>query len=258
MNAPLPTSPHRSTKEPVSSTRPSALYQQVREYISSKIGTKEWKPGDRVPSEQELVNLFGISRMTVNRALRELAEQGVVVRIAGVGTFVAEEKSQSTLLQIANLADDVRLRGHDYRCEMLSVRQVAAPADVAGMLGVPTGQSVIQSRCVHYENEIPVQFEDRFVNPQLAPHFADQKFVQVTPAEYLLQNVLFDEIEHVVDAMLPTAKQAKLLQMDPAQPCLVLTRRTWIHGKVITFVKCFHPSRRYRLGSRFRLDSAKR
>src|SRR3546814_16463055 len=111
MNSPLPPTPLSSAEESVSSTRPSALYQHVREYISSKIGTKEWQPGDRVPSEQELVNLFGISRMTVNRALRELAEQGMVVRIAGVGTFVAEEKSKSTLLQIANLAGDLRQRG---------------------------------------------------------------------------------------------------------------------------------------------------
>ncbi|MBO9352789.1 histidine utilization repressor [Bordetella petrii] len=258
MNASLSPTSLSSAEESVSSTRPSALYQQVREYISSKIGSREWQPGDRVPSEQELVNLFGISRMTVNRALRELAEQGVVVRIAGVGTFVAEEKSQSTLLQIANLADDIRMRGHAYRCEVLSVKQVAATADVAVMLDLRTGQPVVQSRCVHYENEVAVQFEDRFVNPQAAPHFQDQTFDQETPAEYLLRNVPFDEVEHVVEAMLPTAKQAKLLQMDPNQPCLVLTRRTWILGKAITFVKCFHPSRRYRLGSRFRLDSAKR
>jgi len=242
----------------VVSSRPSALYQQVREYISQKIGTKEWKPGDRVPSEQELVNLFGISRMTVNRALRELAEQGVVMRIAGVGTFVAEEKPQSTLVQIANLADEIRQRGHDYRCELLSIKRIAAPSEVAVMLGLRTGQPVVQSRCVHFENEVPVQFEDRFVNPRVAPHFAAQKFDTETPAEYLLRNVPFDEVEHVVDAMLPTAKQAQLLRMDPSQPCLVLTRRTWTAGQAVTFVRCVHPSTRYRLGSRFRVENAKR
>jgi GntR family histidine utilization transcriptional repressor len=258
MTAALSTSALRAATESVDSSRPSALYQQVREYITLKIGKKEWKPGDRVPSEQELVNQFGISRMTVNRALRELSEQGLVVRIAGVGTFVAEEKPQSTLVQIANLADEIRQRGHDYRCELLSVKRIAAPTEVAVMLGLRAGQPVVQSRCVHFENEVPVQFEDRFVNPRVAPHFAAQKFDRETPAEYLLRNVPFDEVEHVVDSMLPTATQAKLLQMDPAQPCLVLTRRTWTAGEAVTFVRCIHPSTRYRLGSRFRVESGKK
>lgn len=238
--------------------RASALYQQVREYIALKIASGEWRPGDRVPSEQELVNLFGISRMTVNRALRELAEQGVVVRIAGVGTFVAEERPQSTLLQIANLADEIRLRGHSYRCKVLSVKSVPATADVAVMLGLRTGQAIFHSKCVHLENEVPVQLEDRFVNPRVAPHYGEQKFDRETPAEYLLRNVPFDEVEHVVDATLPTAKQAQLLQMDAVDPCLVLVRRTWTAGEAVTLVRCFHPSTRYRLGSRFRVDSSKR
>ncbi|RUP32967.1 MAG: GntR family transcriptional regulator, partial [Curvibacter sp.] len=100
-----------------------ALYQQVKDHISRKIQDGSWPAGHRLPSEHELVAQFGISRMTVNRALRELTEQGRVVRVAGVGSFVAEEKPQSTLLQIANLASEIRQRGHDYRCEVLVVER---------------------------------------------------------------------------------------------------------------------------------------
>ena len=88
-----------------------ALYAQVKDHISRKIQDGTWPPGHRLPSEHELVAQFGMARMTVNRALRELVEQGRIVRVAGVGSFVAENKPQSTLLQIANIASEIRQRG---------------------------------------------------------------------------------------------------------------------------------------------------
>jgi GntR family histidine utilization transcriptional repressor len=105
--------------------------------------------------------------------------------------------------------------------------------------------------CLHLENEVPVQFEDRYVNPQVVPNFLDQDFGVVPPGEYLVQNVPFDEIEHVVDAVLPTPEQARRLQIDASEPCLMLTRRTWTRTTPVTMVRCLHPSSRYRLRCRF-------
>jgi GntR family transcriptional regulator, histidine utilization repressor len=243
-----------SPRSPVAA--PSALYQQVKDFVARKIADGSWKPGDRVPSEQELVAEFGMARMTVNRALRELAEQGKIVRVAGVGSFVAEEKPQSTLLQIANIADEIRQRGHDHRCELISLARVAAPLDIAASLDLRTGESVYALTCVHFEDDVAVQLEDRYVNPRMAPDFIRQDFTTALPSEYLVKHVPFDQIEHVVDAMLPTPEQAELLQMPVTQPCLMLTRRTWAGGTPVTLVRCLHPGTRYRLGSRFRADGA--
>lgn len=229
-----------------------ALYQQVKDFISRKIQDGSWRAGDRLPSEHELVAKFGMSRMTVNRALRELTEQGRIVRVAGVGSFVAEQKPQSTLLQIANLASEIRQRGHDYNCEMLVVERVAAPLDVAAALNLRTGESVFHTMCVHMEDGLPIQLEDRYVNPATAPEYLQQDFSRQQPSEYLVRNVPFDEIEHVVDAILPTAEQATRLQMEASQPCLLLTRRTWTRGVPVTLVRCLHPATRYQLGSRYR------
>ena len=231
-----------------------ALYEQVKDHISRKIQEGIWRAGDRLPSENELVTQFGISRMTVNRALRELVEQGRIVRVAGVGSFVAEAKPQSTLLQIANLASEIRQRGHDYRCDLLAVERTSATLEVAAALDLRTGESVFHSLCVHREDGLPVQLEDRYVSPRQAPQFAAQDFTQQQPSEYLVRNVPFDQIEHVVDAVMPTAEQAALLEMSPHEPCLLLTRRTWSRGVPITVVRCLHPASRYRLGSRFRAD----
>ncbi len=231
-----------------------ALYQQVKDHVLRKIAEGALSAGERVPSEQELVQEFGVARMTVNRALRELAEQGVIVRVAGVGSFVAEEKPQSTLLHIANIAEEIRQRGHDHRFELVSVRREAASPEAAASLQLPAGSSVFHLQGVHFENDVPVQLEDRHVNPRMAPDFMEQDFSLVQPSVYLVRNVPFDQIEHVVDATLPTAEQARWLQMTTDQPCLTLTRRTWYRGTPVTWVHCVHPGMRYRLGSRFRTD----
>lgn len=235
--------------------RPSvALYRQVKEYVARRIQEGSLRPGDRLPSESALVAQLGVSRMTVNRALRELTEQGRIERVAGVGSFVAQAKPQSTLLQIANLASEIRGRGHDYRCEMVSVARVSATLEVAAALGVRTGDSLFHSVCVHLEDGVPIQLEDRYVNPGAAPEFADQDFSHQQPSEYLVRTVPYDEIEHVVDAVLPTPAQAARLRMDATQPCLLLTRRTWNGGVPVTLVRCLHPASRFRLGSRYRTD----
>ena len=231
-----------------------ALYAQVKEHISRRIQDGTWPAGHRVPSEHELVAQFGISRMTANRALRELVDQRRIVRVAGVGSFVAENKPQSTLLQIANIASEIRERGHDHRCEILVVERVAASPDVAAWLDLRAGESVFHSLCLHRENETPVQLEDRYVNPRVVPDYLAQDFASLPPSEYLVRNVPFDQIEHLVDAVLPGAEQAARLTMPVTEPCLLLTRRTWTRGTPVTWVRCLHPASRYRLGSRFRAD----
>ncbi|CAM4392386.1 histidine utilization repressor [Comamonas aquatilis] len=234
---------------------PLALYQQVKEHVLRKISDGSLAAGERIPSEQELVQQFGVARMTANRALRELAEQGVIIRVAGVGSFVAEEKPKSTLLRIANIGEEIAQRGHDHRFELISMNRESASLEVAAALDLSVGASVFHLQGVHFENEVPVQLEDRYVNPRLVPDFMKQDFSVVQPSVYLVRNVQYDQIEHVVDAMLPTAEQAQWLQMAADQPCLMLTRRTWLRGTPITWVHCVHPGMRYRLGSRFRTDS---
>jgi GntR family histidine utilization transcriptional repressor len=231
-----------------------ALYAQVKDHISRKIQDGTWPPGHRLPSEHELVAQFGMARMTVNRALRELVEQGRIVRVAGVGSFVAENKPQSTLLQIANIASEIRQRGHDYRCDMIEVERIAASPDVAAWLDLRAGASVFHSVCLHLENGTPVQLEERYVNPQVVPDYLAQDFTATPPSEYLVRNVPFDQIEHVVDAVLPSAEQAERLAMEPTAPCLLLTRRTWSRNTPVTWVRCLHPASRYSLGSRFKAD----
>lgn len=231
-----------------------APFQQIKALVRKRIQTGDWKTGERIPSELDLAADLGVARMTVNRALRELTDEGALQRIVGVGTFVAEEKPQSNLLMIAHVRDEIHARGHQYRCHVISQARALASSEIAAAFGLPVDAPVFHVVCVHEENGRPIQLEERYVNPAAAPDFIDQDFRTEPPSEYLYNNVSHYEleIEHIVDATMPTAEQAKLLDMRADEPCLTLTRRTWTNGLPVTFVRFVHPGNRYRLGSRFK------
>src|ERR1700679_3241945 len=113
---------------------PAARYEQVKHHIRQIIESGARQAGDRLPSELDLVATLGVSRMTVNRALRELADEGLVTRVSGVGPFVAQTKPQSTLLMIAHIGDEIRSRGHEYRYDTVLKQRETAPVLVSNAL----------------------------------------------------------------------------------------------------------------------------
>jgi GntR family histidine utilization transcriptional repressor len=239
------------TSTPAMESDSLALYERVKTFIRKKSAAGEWKPGDRIPSENELVKVLGVSRMTINRALRELTGQGELTRRGGVGTFVAAPKPSSTLLMIAKIGDEVRARGHSYRWVVILRESEKADDEVGQELEMMPGRTVYHVSCVHYENNTPIQFEDRYVNPVMAPHFLDQSFLSQPPSEYLLSVMPADEIEHTVDAVFP-GRRARVLKIRANEPCLLLTRRTWAANTPVTFARLLYPAARYRLSCRFK------
>ena len=130
----------------------ASLYQRIKDHIVQGVESGRWKPGDRLPSESELVVSFGVARMTVNRALRELTDQGRVRRVAGVGSFVAEPRAQGTLLRIASIAADIRSRGHVHECRVLVAQAEPLPVEQALAMQLEPGAIAYHSECVHLEN----------------------------------------------------------------------------------------------------------
>jgi DNA-binding transcriptional regulator YhcF (GntR family) len=139
----------------------AARYLQVKQFVLARISAGTLAVGDRVPSENELVRELEVSRMTANRALRELAADGVLVRVAGVGTFVAEQRAQSHPLEVRNIADEIRLRGHEYLAKVVSHGSITAARELAERCGVAPGAKLDHTLLVHFEGGVPLQVEDR-------------------------------------------------------------------------------------------------
>ncbi|WP_321396304.1 histidine utilization repressor [Emcibacter sp.] len=228
------------------------LYQKIKNHILERITKGDWPAGSRVPSENELVKLFRVSRMTTNRALRELTDESVLVRVAGVGTFVAEVKARSHPLEIHNIADEIRGRGHDYSARVLILEEVRAGAETAGWMDIKKGASVFHSRIIHLEQGRPIQLEDRFVNPDVVPGYMAQDFSRMTPYEYLMSVAPLLKAEHVVRAVMPDEAVHKHLAMAANEPCLLVERRTWSNDRVVTIARLWHPGTRYELSGKFR------
>jgi len=224
-----------------------ARYRQLKAHILESIQAGRLRPRDRVPSEQELVRRFGVSRMTANRALRELASDGVVVRHTGVGTFVAEALARSHALTVRNIADEIRERGHAHRSRVATMEKLAADRDIATRLGLRPGAAVFHSLIVHFEDDLPIQVEDRYVSAHAAPDYLTQDFTTTTPNEYLTRVAPLQTVEHQIRAEGAARRIRGMLKMGEGEPCLVIHRRSWSAGRPVSFAHLYHPGSRYEL-----------
>ncbi|MDQ0559744.1 GntR family histidine utilization transcriptional repressor [Rhizobium mesoamericanum] len=226
------------------------LYAGVKQMILDRIHSGEWPPKHRVPSENELVSELGVSKMTANRALRELASEGELVRIQGVGSFVAERKGYSALFEVRNIAEEIAERGHAHQASVVILGREPASPETADALELDIGAPVFHSLIVHSENGVPVQIEDRFVNPAAAPDYLAQDFASLTPNAYLTATAPLSGSEHIVEAAMPQPWECKLLTILKNEPCLAIRRRTWSGRHVVSTARLIYPGNRYRLEAR--------
>lgn len=226
-------------------------YEQVKAWIRGHIASGQWRPGDPVPSEAALMDRFGVSRMTANRALRELAAEGLVNRVQGSGTTVAQLHRISSRLTIRDIHEEVAERGHVHTARVLQVGKERAGAELARALGLRTGATVFHSMLIHMENGVPIQYEDRYVNPAAAPDYLATDFTQTSPTLHLLRHAPLTEASYSIEACLPTAEEAKLLAIKRGEPCLVMRRRTVSGAHVASVARLVYPGSRYSFAGQF-------
>ncbi|MFZ2527502.1 MAG: histidine utilization repressor [Rhodococcus sp. (in: high G+C Gram-positive bacteria)] len=225
-------------------------YERVKKMVTDQIRSGRWSEGDQLPSENQLVVALGLSRMTINRALRELAGEGLVVRMMGVGTFVAGTKTASPLFEVRNIADEIAQRGHRHRTEVIFAREEKGDSARTHLHGA-LGPRVFHSVLVHFEDDTPIQLEDRFVDPAQAPEYLEQDFTVLTPNDYLSRVAPLVRGEHIVEAVLADPDECGLLRIDHSEPCLLIRRRTWSDRGLVSAARLVHPGSRNRLEGTF-------
>jgi GntR family histidine utilization transcriptional repressor len=227
------------------------VFQRIKDYLLDGIHAGQWKEGDAIPSEQVLARQFGVSRMTVNRAVRELTAEQILTRVQGSGTYVAQHKYQATLVEIRNIADEVRARGHAHRSELHLLERGKASEVLAAPFGVRVGHPLFHSVIVHFENDIPIQVEDRWVNPEVAPDYMQQDYSAITPNEYLMAVAPLQGVNYSIEALSAPRDIADMLRLQPKEPCLVLRRKTTSKGQTASVVTMWHPGSRYQFAGSF-------
>jgi len=229
----------------------SPLYKKLQDYILDNIRTGKWSKNHKLPSENEFVASMGMSRMTVHRALRELSSDGFLVRVRGVGTFVAPPRPQSALIEVNNIAAEIAARGNIFRSEVLIVETVSPTRELMLSFEMTRRRELYHSVVVNFENDVAVQLEERFVNPDLFPNYHLQDFTKVTTYDFLVGMTPITEVEHVITSIPADAEVAARLGIKPGVCCLLLHRRTWTGPVIATFSKLTYVGSRYSLGSRY-------
>ncbi|AIU67038.1 hypothetical protein TW78_00440 [Vibrio coralliilyticus] len=233
----------------------SPLYLQIKQYITDKIDSGHWPVGHRISTELELTEQFKVSRMTVNKAIRDLVAEGKLQRRPRVGTFVCapDDKAESPLLDIQNIAEEVKLRGKTYSSKVIKQASMLADETVAIKLGVMLNSPIFYSEIIHFEDNSPIQYELRWVNSAYAPDYLEQDFTQITPNQYLSENCPLSAIEHTVEAIVADDEVRTALRLGANEPCLLLNRRTWSQDKLVSSALLYHPGTRYKLSSKILL-----
>ncbi len=223
-------------------SKPIPAYQQIKQHILQAIHSGKWTTGMAIPTEMSLAKTFAVSRMTVNRALKELSEEKVLERRQGSGTFVAQQQFNHAVVEVRNLADDIRQTGKTYRAQVIGKKTCAVSALPIGIQPLfQATQTLFQLDVVHYSNDVPIQYEKRWVDSELVPEFGQQDFTQVNSSDYLIHNVPLVKGNYVIQAKSPTPDIAGWLNMTDTQAALVLTRYTYASDEhIVTYVQMWH------------------
>lgn len=224
---------------------------RIREYIMTRIGDGTWPEGHRIPSEAEIMETFSVSRMTVHRAIKELATQGHIRRERGRGSFVTKPLPRRELLEISDIAEEIKGRGGTYFCEQIMQERVPPSPVTTHVFGEDGASSIARSQVVHFENGMPLQLEDRYVNMAAVPGYTDLDLTQTSAHQHLMKVAPLQKAEHLLTAVLPNSEQCDFLQIQPNEPCLLIKRKTWSEDVLVSYAELLYPGSRYSFGGVF-------
>jgi len=230
--------------------RAATLHDRIKANIETRIRSGAWRPGFRIPFEYELMAQYGCARMTVNKALASLVEAGLIVRRKRAGSFVAQPRVHSAILDIPDIQADIVARGDRYDLVVLSCTR--RKADPKAPEEKQFGRcAILVVDCLHQANNRPFALEHRVINLEAVPVAAEVDFSSVPPGTWLLSHVAWTEAEHRISAVSAEKATASLLALPSKTACLVLERRTWRGDQHITFVRQSFAGSDYDLIARF-------
>ena len=213
----------------LSKDTPVPLYLQMKTAIETEIRDGKYAPEERLPSERELCERFGVSRMTARQALKELERDGLVFSRVGKGTFVSEPKIDQQLRNLTGFSQEISTRGARPSSKVLSAQVVPASANMAAILKVMQGAEVVELSRLRLSNELPLCIEIAHIPHYLCPNilkndFSHESLYQVFERDYKHHLV---RAEQVMEAGLANARELELLQMVSPASVLRIERFTY-------------------------------
>jgi GntR family histidine utilization transcriptional repressor len=214
-------------------------WEDIRAEVLRRIRARDWPPGALIPGEEALAEEFGVARATVNRALRDLAEAGVIERKKRAGTRVAELPVRRARLEIPVIRLDVLGRGLTYDFKLLADRLTPAPVPVTARLGLPEGTQMRCLETLHLAGGRPYVLERRWLNPAALP-VPTPDFARVSANEWLVTHVSLVSGDIAFTAEPAGTREADVLGVAPGTALLVAERTTHGTAGPVTLVRLAH------------------
>ncbi|WP_293576642.1 UTRA domain-containing protein [Phaeobacter sp.] len=220
-------------------TRTTLSYRDIKKVVLDRIHGSIWPPDSLLPTETELAEEFSSTRTTVNRALRELAEEGFIERRRKSGTRVLNTPIRKAQFAIPLIRDEITSTGATYRYALVEQQSTVAPDWLAARLSLPPRQEVIHLRCMHFADNTPFQYEVRWIVPDSVPDVNDADFSEVGPNDWLVQKVPFTNLELSLLATKADDTVAAFLDCPIGEPVFTAERTTWLRQTPVTLAKLY-------------------
>ncbi|MEY8800325.1 GntR family transcriptional regulator [Leisingera sp. XS_AS12] len=225
-------------------------FRDVKEDIRRRIIQGVWGPGDLLPNEVDIAEEFHCARATVNRAMRELAEEGLVERKRKAGTRVLLSPVRQARFNIPIVRKEIESRGLMYSYALVNREVIDTPDWLRARLSLEAGGQVLHLTCMHYGDGSPYQFEDRWINLAALPQAIEADFSQIGPNEWLIAEVPYSDAEISFSALTADEDVAKHLRCALGDSLFLAERSTWFDSRAITYVRLVF-QRSYRMTARY-------
>jgi GntR family transcriptional regulator, histidine utilization repressor len=214
-------------------------WEDIRAEVLRRIRARDWQPGAQIPTEEDLAVEFGVARATVNRALRDLAEAGVLERRRKAGTRVAALPVRKATLDIPVIRQEIEARGQTHSFQVLKQTFMEPPVPVASRLGLPPGIKLLYLETLHLADGKPFAFETRWLNSEILPRPMPD-FQSLSANEWLVAHVAYVTGDIAFTAEGAGAREAAVLGVPVGAALFITERMTWTAESPITFVRLAH------------------
>ena len=212
-------------------------WQSVQDEVLRRIHQKVWAPGEMIPTEAELASEFGCARATVNRAMRAVADMGLLERRRKAGTRVALNPVRKAEFEIPVIRAEVEGRNQVYGYALLTRRLDHPPAAICARLACQPDTTALFVRAVHLADATPYVIEDRWINIDTVPDAGDQPFDRLSANEWLLAHAPYTRGDITFSALAATEQDAAALGVAAGAPLFTIERTTWDQDRSITSVR---------------------
>jgi GntR family transcriptional regulator len=233
---------------------PIPRYHQLKEILRKRIESGEFKPDDQFPTEEQLCQEYGVSRGTVGRAIKILADEGWLRREQGRGTFVTRPSLSPVFFRLANFTEDMLQRGLEPSTRLLSLEVIPASEETATRLQVPAGAKVIKISRLRLANGRPMAYETRYLAHGLCPQLMEEDLEHQSIHSLLIDkyNIPLIRACHTVEARVLSGEEAKLLEVEAGSAGFFIDRLTYTtHDRPGTWYQALYRGDEYRFTAEF-------